>query len=172
MMQRRLMTIATIFALVSSPALACIVHVTYGPKEISHADMVFVGRATAIKQIEGFDLSIVTISVIEPLKGTMQESIDLLGPRFGFPGTVLTESGVYRGMPREASLFSAYVVNTETSDAREQFLREHGFFQLPPAAVPVDYAALPIIARPPCGYPFIQPATPDLIADVRKALAP
>jgi hypothetical protein len=153
---------AIMLATTSGPACACAAYESRSAESIVAADYVFIGRAQSVKLVEGSLLvSILTVEVIEPLKGEMQRSIDLLGPPFQLDNRPLEGATIQKLITSEPMLFVANAPHSALSRAQLSNLGEG-----------VIYPTLPVYARPACGTTWEKISTPEFITDIKKALAP
>jgi hypothetical protein len=147
--------IAVIFAAVfcaTTPAFACMITQSFKPEMMVNADLVFVGQATSFEAIQGTRSAVLTIAVQDTIKGETENTITALWP-------VATMLGPFEGrVMSEPMVFAIFAIDSPNRSGNKSF-----------EDVRPD---LPMIAQPLCHDLWIQPATPDLIADVRKALAP
>jgi hypothetical protein len=135
----------------ATPALACMVTLSFEPTMMVHADVVVVGQATDFVAIQGTQSAVLTIAVLDPIKGEPEGTITALWP-------LATMLGRFEGrVMSEPMIFPIFAVDNPDRSANLSF---------------VDVRPdLPMIAQPVCNENWVQPATPALIADVRKALA-
>jgi hypothetical protein len=152
MMARILCIAATALVLDTNPSLACFMAHSFQASDIVEADLVFVGQATEFTPINGSESALLTIAVIEPLKGEMQGSLVALWP-------AAPTLGDFKGqVMQEPMIFATFAIGHPD--------------RWPNAALQDNRPDLPMIVQPPCAATGVQPATPALIADVKKAITP
>jgi hypothetical protein len=154
--------IAIMLAMSSAPTFACVVYESSSAESIVAADYLLIGRARSVKRVEqSYLVSILTVEVIEPLKGEMQRSIDVLGPPFNLDNRPLEGPIIQTLITSEPMLFVANAADSALARAQLSNLGEG-----------VSYPTLPVYAWPPCGTTWEELSTPEFITEVKEALAP